>query len=151
MLTQRAVVIFILAVLVGFAFGAPHLVIPRRLADRSRYTPLVVTDVTFPTRAALMAANGGGFERQRPELLEQFARWYVLYLLRPSEAELGAIVARYDALAPPADRPFGAYRADYVWMSPVEATKGRINFVAHPELAVVYRGRGVTIAKVAGR
>ncbi|HYE94198.1 MAG TPA: hypothetical protein VEA38_24405, partial [Terriglobales bacterium] len=90
------------------------------------------------------------FPRREPERLERHAtHWYVFSQLQPSPAALEAIVARYEALPARAPRPFGPYRADYVWMSPVEGTKARLDVAAHPALSVVYRGPGgVTIAKV---
>jgi hypothetical protein len=101
-----------------------------------------------PARAPAMAANGGRFERRRPELLEQYARWYVFHLFVPSDALVREIQTRFEQLAVSPARPFGRFRADYVWMSPLEATKGTLDLRAWPGMAPVYEAGGVTIARV---
>jgi hypothetical protein len=103
-----------------------------------------------PARAVAMKANGGRFERRRPELLERFARWYVFHRFEPPDATVADIVARYERLAPPPGAPFAPYRADYVWLSPLAASKGRLDLAAHPDWPVVYDRHGVTIAKIGG-
>jgi len=98
-------------------------------------------------RAGAMIANRGRFDRRRPELLEQAARWYVFHLARPSDALVADLVARYERLTVPPAQPFGRFRADYVWMSAAEATKGRFETSEWPGMVVVYRAGGVTIAR----
>lgn len=94
-----------------------------------------------------LQGTNGRFLRARPELLEQWAIWYLFQWAPITAAERASIAERYERLPAAAERPFGRYRADYVWMSSLEATKGA-DVLRHSWLERVYEGDGVTIARI---
>lgn len=94
-----------------------------------------------------LRATNGRFSRRQPELLEQWTAWYLFQWQPILPADRAALVERYERLALDPARPFGPYRADYVWMSSLEATKGP-GVLSHSWLERVYENGGVTIARV---
>jgi hypothetical protein len=101
-----------------------------------------------PDRLAAFRRNRDRFSRNRPELLEQHGLWYLFHRLRWPEERIRQIVDRYARLTVSPERPFGRYRADYVWFSPLEEVKSHREFSALPFSALVYDHQGVRIAKV---
>ncbi len=101
-----------------------------------------------PDRLADFRRSQNHFSRSRPELLEQHGLWYLFHRLKWPEERIRAVVDRYARLTVSPERPFGRYRADYVWLSPLEALKGRADLSALLFLVPVYEKDGVRIARV---
>lgn len=101
-----------------------------------------------PERLAAFGRNRDRFARSRPELLEQHGLWYFFHRLRWPEERIRSVADRYERFTLDPKQPFGRYRADYVWLSPLEKLKGSADLSALPFLVWVYENQGVKIARV---